>query len=106
MSDRETATVEVLKAEVRVLLVGNRQVTLSMFRQLDRSPRIEPWGRVRDQKEIWLVGRHLHTGSLVRCAMAHYSLPVRDATDTEIEEAYAKQEAAEDLPLIVLAGLR
>jgi hypothetical protein len=31
----KTAMVEVLIAEVRVLMVGSRQITLSVFRQLD-----------------------------------------------------------------------
>jgi hypothetical protein len=46
-----TACVEVLTAEVRVLMVGSRQVTLSVFRQLDRvdSALIQPFGRVRDK---------------------------------------------------------
>jgi hypothetical protein len=33
-----TATVETLTAEVRVLMVGSRQVTMSMFKQLDFRP--------------------------------------------------------------------
>lgn len=42
------ATVEVLTAEVRVLMVGSRQVTLSVYGQLDEvSPaQIRPFGRV------------------------------------------------------------
>lgn len=47
------ARVEVLRAEVRVLMVGSRQVTLSVARQLDTvEPRkIEPFGRVRIDKD-------------------------------------------------------
>ena len=33
-----TATVETLTAEVRVLMVGNRQITLSVAKQLDEVP--------------------------------------------------------------------
>jgi hypothetical protein len=33
----ESANVEVLSAEVRVLQVGNRQITRSMYRQLDEA---------------------------------------------------------------------
>jgi hypothetical protein len=49
-----TATVETLAAEVRVLQVGNRQVTLSVAKQLDsfttyddESLNFEPFGRIR-----------------------------------------------------------
>jgi len=49
MSDKHEATVEVLTAEVRVLQVGRRQVTLSVVRQLDWADPadVEPFGRVR-----------------------------------------------------------
>ena len=45
----QTATVEVLTAEVRVLMVGSRQVTLSVARQLDEAEPdwILPFGRIR-----------------------------------------------------------
>jgi hypothetical protein len=62
MSTR-TATVEALTAEVRVLMVGSRQITLSVVRQLDRvaPDLIEPFGRVRAARqpalnEIEVVG--------------------------------------------------
>lgn len=66
-----TAEVQVLTAEVRVLMVGSRQVTLSVYRQLDEvsEERIEPFGRVRDTStsgEVWVVGRDTSTGALVR----------------------------------------
>lgn len=35
MSKKTTAKVETLTAQVRVLMVGNRQITLSVARQLD-----------------------------------------------------------------------
>lgn len=38
MSDSTTATVETLTAEVRALMVGSRQVTMSVYNQLDRVP--------------------------------------------------------------------
>ena len=70
----ESASVEVLSAEVRVLHVGNGQLTRAMYRQLDEaSPeRFEPLGRVRDGKGkpsegvLKLVGRDTATGALVR----------------------------------------
>jgi hypothetical protein len=49
MTDKHEATVEVLTAEVRVLQVGRRQVTLSVVRQLDWADPADvvPFGRVR-----------------------------------------------------------
>ncbi len=43
------ARVEVLTAEVRILQVGSRQITLSVARQLDQADPgdIEPFGRIR-----------------------------------------------------------
>jgi hypothetical protein len=57
------ARVEVLTAEVRVLMVGSRQVTLSVLAQLDTVAfdEIEPFGRVRPRDissyETQVVGR-------------------------------------------------
>ena len=54
-----TATVEVLTAEVRVLMVGSRQVTLSVFGQLDTIgwDDITPMGRVHPKTEgDWVIG--------------------------------------------------
>jgi hypothetical protein len=70
----QSARVDVLTAEVRVLQVGSRQVTLSVYRQLDKqqdTDRFEAFGRVRDDKNgpyglIQLVGRDTQTGALVR----------------------------------------
>lgn len=73
-----TATVEVLAAEVRVLMVGSRQVTLSVYRQLDEvePENIEPFGRVRDAKDdegvyVYVVGSD-DTGALVRSRQTHF----------------------------------
>lgn len=64
-----TATVESLTAEVRVLQVGNRQITLSVARQLDMAllEDIEPFGRVNLGKggERYIIGRKIQDGSLV-----------------------------------------
>lgn len=51
----QTATVEMLTAEVRVLMIGSQRVTLSIYRQLDmvKPEAIEPFGRVRSG-EKWL----------------------------------------------------
>jgi hypothetical protein len=71
-----TATVEVLTAEVRALMVGSRQVTLSVFRQLDWAWWCEmiPMGRVNDERSAdsstkLAIGRHVETGALVRAGM-------------------------------------
>jgi hypothetical protein len=65
----DTATVETLTAEVRVLMVGNRQITLSVARQLDTVKlfEMEPFGRVRLDKdrENYVIGRSKETGTLV-----------------------------------------
>jgi hypothetical protein len=63
VSNSTTATVETLTAEVRVLMVGSRQVTLSVYNQLDEVPYadIEPYGRVRprdaERGRVCVVGR-------------------------------------------------
>tara|TARA_R110001583_G_scaffold55916_7_gene169549 strand:+ start:5409 stop:6200 length:792 start_codon:yes stop_codon:yes gene_type:complete len=71
-----TATVETLTAEVRVLMVGKRQVTMSVFRQLDtvdwnESETLELFGRVRETRKdmkdlIHVIGKVKDTGVLVR----------------------------------------
>lgn len=117
------ASVNVLTAEVRTLMVGNRQVTQSVYRQLDwvNSSSIEPFGRVADSKiaavdeygipaeTVAVVGRCVSSGALVR---AYRRCPTKPAP-ARGEAAMAAYrgrlrdyEAWEDLPLIVLAGLR
>jgi hypothetical protein len=71
----QTASVEVLSAEVRVLMVGSRQVTLSVYRQLDQVgvTEIEPFGRVNaddDKRHVQVVGRATKSGELVRSQIA------------------------------------
>lgn len=119
MSNTDTygAHVQVLTAEVRTLVVGSRQVTMSVYNQLDRVlPRdLEPFGRVNpgDSKwTIYVVGRHVITGTLVR-SLVHR--PLDFLNESSFKEYYADMtplqlaEIAEQwsaLPLIVLAGLR
>jgi hypothetical protein len=76
----ESGSVEVHRAEVRVLQVGDGQLTRSMYRQLDEAApeTFEPFGRVKDKKRMpkeWgqpkdgvlqLVGRDSRTRALVR----------------------------------------
>jgi hypothetical protein len=75
MTAATTARVEVLTAEVRVLMVGSRQVTLSVYAQLDQVDHgeVEPFGRVAprdaDTDYVYVVGastRDADRGSLVR----------------------------------------
>lgn len=103
MSEQTTATVETLTAEVRVLVVGNRQITLSVAKQLDEVPLWDmlPFGRVSVGKThgVWgrVIGRHKRTGALV---LAPYMLHKSE------HGGDAPHAAARELPLIVLAGLR
>lgn len=65
-----TATVETLVAEVRVLMVGSRQITLSVARQLDRVGLgdIDAFGRIElglDYGMGAVIGRQQSTGALV-----------------------------------------
>ena len=66
------AHVQVLTAEVRTLMVGSRQVTLSVYNQLDFVPhsQIKPFGRVNpkegDRHALYVVGKDKAGGSLVR----------------------------------------
>lgn len=104
MQGPNTATVETLTAEVRVLKMGTRQVTKAVARQLDRisDSHLEPFGRLGfDPKGIgmrnWLIGRSKIDGTL---CVAFYFDPV-SAWEKEDVEQYAAYQA---LPLIVLAG--
>lgn len=115
----KTATVEVLTAAVRVLMVGSRQITLSVFNQLDAvaPDDIQPFGRVRakltDHECTEVVGADA-TGQLCRSWLVvsdlEYRYPgrTREAVDhdPEADRLYDMLEAWQVLPLIVLAGLR
>lgn len=75
MTGSSSATVETLTAEVRVLMVGSRQVTLSVYNQLDWVPssEIEPLGRVNPKDALhgwaYIVGRNNDGGALVRATV-------------------------------------
>jgi len=75
MTGSKTATVETLTAEVRVLMVGSRQITLSVFGQLDEidAGKIEPFGRVRPKDGtpgwIYVIGKNPGNGELVRACV-------------------------------------
>lgn len=109
---------EALTAEVRVLMVGSRQVTLSVFRQLDiisvysLGPLL---GRVSDRPPgrhadalgagIWLIGRDPN-GSLARA----YAYPESKAWLKPEMRSYLVADSVmghlQRQPLVVLAGLR
>jgi hypothetical protein len=69
MTETSTATIETLTAEVRVLMVGKRQVTLSVAKQLDSVDPwdIRPWGRIRSGgAKVEVIGTD-DAGNLVTC---------------------------------------
>ncbi len=127
--DTREAHVQVLTAEVRTLVVGSRQVTMSVYNQLDDVPpqKIEPFGRVRPRTVhgpfIFVVGCDKATGSLVRSHIPQHPESLNDkgwvpkgpgvwaiyehwpvgATPQRLVATAAQWSA---LPLIVLAGLR
>jgi hypothetical protein len=88
----QSATVETVTAEVRVLMVGSRQVTMSVYNQLDEvsHDRIDAFGRVRPRDEDWrfvhVVGRDRESGALVR-SFAWIRHMVREPSAEEVEAA-------------------
>lgn len=118
--DAVTATVEVLTAEVRTLVVGNRQITQSVYRQLDavEPEHIQPFGRVHEAKalgQLHVVGRSRLDGTLVRSAMTsgygreHF---VTDVVPDELGVVFRLHEQGESYTLwppvghIVVVGQR
>lgn len=89
----EAASVEVLTAEVRTLMVGSRQVTLSVYRQLDevKFTEMDPFGRVRGtstgDKRNWIevVGARKSDHSLCRASI--YG-PGDEMVDGEVTRVY------------------
>jgi hypothetical protein len=118
MTKNNTATVETITAEVRVLMVGSRQVTLSVYNQLDYvgPSLIEPLGRVNPKDGEWkhvdVVGRSAD-GTLCRsCVTDNRQWGYTKTADGppypfepqgEMEPRVAEWRS---LPLIILAGLR
>ena len=77
MSGAMSATVETITAEVRVLMVGSRQVTLSVAKQLDEIPlsKLRPFGRVKLSPHIELIiGADAETNVLCLSSM-EYKVP-------------------------------
>ncbi|MDZ7884746.1 MAG: hypothetical protein U5N53_18495 [Mycobacterium sp.] len=115
MTESNTATVETLTAEVRVLMVGNRQITSGVYKQLDFCPteEIRPLGRVRSGLQapgIEVVGADAR-GQLVRARLERWSCERFHAYEginhtPECFESRDRYDRWSKLPLIVLAGLR
>lgn len=123
-----TASVQTLTAEVRVLMVGSRQVTLSVAKQLDvvELGDLKPFGRVRLNDGVWVIGadgagvlslargepepkiqRAIEKASRERDMWDLQRLFGRGEAGRVAYDAYdAAFRAVQDLPLIVLAGLK
>ncbi len=110
-----TAEVQVLTAEVRVLMVGSRQVTLSVFRQLDWVPEDEivPFGRVHDPATLKAdaIEHGLSADTLQVVGVGHEAGDTSGQLVRSSSRRYKGQENEthgiwEQMPLIVLAGLR
>lgn len=124
MAAQKTATIETLTAEVRVLMVGSRQITMSVYGQLDvvNAEEIQPFGRVGPSRaewwELWVIGRNVATGDLVRSRvpnvrrleemerLALLGAFMNGAADPRRELICKISAEWSGLPLIVLAGLR
>lgn len=99
--------VETMTATIHVLKLGNRQITLGMFKQLDTvsSEHVEVMGRV-NHRYADLIGRHKRTGELVRTSVYR---PERNGYVTQeafIEHHREINSYLKSLPLIVLGGAR
>lgn len=134
MNETHSTKIDVLTAEVRVLMVGSRQVTLSVARQLDVvSPSaIKPFGRIRMIRDaptgyIQVIGSDIDdnlVSSWIReqerfCSRSSPSC--RDRRESHDSHEYHVYEQPPEgfcyynsleyfqwksLPLIVLAGLK
>ncbi len=130
------AQVLTLEASVRVLRVGNRQITQSVAKQLDvvSFRNMKPMGRVRVDSNECAIGRSLESGDLVlatvhKCSQPHhggtsygerrkwhecaecgcqavYRDPGRNVFCPDYETRPGAYDDIAALPLIVLAGLR
>jgi hypothetical protein len=82
-NDDDAAFVKTLTAEVRVVMMGSRQVTANVYSQLDvvEPKEIEPFGRVTMHHagvetatgKVEVIGRHRVTGALVRSQQSYFS---------------------------------
>lgn len=103
MTTTSTATIETLTASVHVLRMGNRQITLGVYRQLDYMPfkDLEPLGRVRDPQQktngvVYIVGKSRETGQLSRAYVQQPRLDGRKRADEPLNiESLLKKYSAE-----------
>ncbi len=93
----KTAIVEALTAEVRVLMVGSRQITLSVARQLDEvmPSMIKPFGRIRSNRnpgvnEIEVIGPN-DIGELVRASIGYTWMTCQDDDSPQGYSGYNKR---------------
>lgn len=104
----ETALVETLTAEVRVLAIGSRHITQSMYEQLDAVhwEQIEPFGRVHPRRgnprAVHVIGRD-SSGQLVCSSLSN---DTDEPFATLLSEREAAFKAWQELPLIILGGLQ
>lgn len=103
MTGNQTATVETLTAEVRVLMVGSRQVTMSVYGQLDHVEhgKIEPFGRVmpKDAQHdfVYVIGKRIEGGDLVSSSLpATEPVIKRWITGRSSRAAYERSAEYED----------
>jgi hypothetical protein len=110
MSTTTTATIETLTAEVRTLVVGSRQVTLSIAKQLDvvDLSRLRVFGRVHIFKSANYVIGADRDGQLALAEywpLGNYFGRYDVRPKPEVVNAWdALNKAAAVSPLIVLAG--
>lgn len=117
------ATVEVLTAEVRVLMVGSRQVTLSVYKQLDVAilgREFEIFGRIRAGRFAAATGYAKDVIEVVGARDGTLCASwLRRSGGLRAETSYVDPggqlnhdvgeqvwDQLEEYPLIVLAGLR
>lgn len=110
----KTTRVELLTAEVRTLMIGDRQVTMSIFNQLDWADpeTITPLGRVHSKaikvpavEVVGTAGGVLVRAHLLRDRGYSRNRKWRPWKETD-DRRLALRAEWESLPLIVLAGLR
>jgi hypothetical protein len=107
-----TATIETLTAEVRTLVVGSRQITMSVAKQLDIVPidQLRVFGRVRISTDDVSAGYVIGADEQGTLALARFYKPAMveflSKSEPELLDMQALHEAAAAAPLIVLAGLR
>jgi hypothetical protein len=106
MTGRETATIETLTASVKVLMLGSRQITLTIYRQLDivDVADMDPFGRVNPKGSgpdvVHVVGRRKVTGELVKSvAPATWGAILQHTGQAENARTVAEDQARKADPM-------